>query len=94
MGKKRLRSKYTSKGSNVGQSRSVSNGCRAARTVAQVEINKVNAWLDLKNPWVTIANPDPSQTNKRMIRVRANDYFGNPRKMQVNVSANTTSVAH
>lgn len=32
-----------------------------------------------KNPWVTIENPDREQTNKRFIRVKSNELWGNPK---------------
>ena len=32
-----------------------------------------------QNPWLTIENPSKEQTNRKFIRVRANDYWGNPK---------------
>jgi hypothetical protein len=37
--------------------------------------HKLDAWLDKKNPWLTVKNRDKNETNKRFIRVRANDYL-------------------
>ena len=40
--------------------------------------HKLDAWLDKKNPWLTVENPNKNETNKRFIKVRANEYLGNP----------------
>jgi hypothetical protein len=42
-------------------------------------LNTFKAYEEGRNPWVTIDNPDPSQTNKRKIRVKANSLYGNPK---------------
>ena len=52
---------------------------RADRDPYDVHQNKIDAWKNLQNPWITIPNPVKSETNRPFIRVRANDYFGPPR---------------
>jgi hypothetical protein len=46
---------------------------RSSRTNAEKLAAKQAAWLKGGNPWVTIANPNREETNKRFIRVRMND---------------------
>lgn len=40
---------------------------------------KQEAWLNGKNPWVTVDNDNPNETAKRFKRVRANELWGDPR---------------
>ena len=77
MGKKKIRSTVTSK----GERRSVVAGVkevRRDRSPLEKAANILKAWRAGKNPWVTV--PGPS-SNKRFIRVKANDYYGNPKKI-------------
>jgi len=43
-------------------------------------INLREVWLDGKNPWVTIDNPNNLETRARKIKIRAKDLWGDPRK--------------
>jgi len=43
-------------------------------------ITLTEAWKSEKNPWLTVPNPNKKETNKRFIRVRANDYWGRPNR--------------
>ena len=79
MGKKKTRSKVVSKGNHSSVSRSLVAAVRADRDPYDVHQNKIDAWKNLQNPWITIPNPVKSETNRPFIRVRANDYFGPPR---------------
>ena len=45
---------------------------------AEKFMNKVSAWRAKRNPWITVENPNPNETNKRFIKVRSNEYWGNP----------------
>jgi hypothetical protein len=42
-------------------------------------INKLNAWLKNKNPWVTIENPNTSDKKRQFVKIRANQLWGDPR---------------
>lgn len=54
-------------------------GVRRDRTELEKTMFKTKAWKSGKNPWLMV--PGPS-SNMRFIRVRANDEWGDPRKMQ------------
>jgi len=76
MGKKRQRAKQVSKGERRPidpkwrkQYRREYNG-----STAQMQ-NKLEAWLAGKNVMLTIENPNKNETNKRFIRVNANDVW-------------------
>ena len=76
MGKKRQRAKQVSKGERRPidpkwrkQYRREYNG-----STAQMQ-NKLEAWLSGKNVMLTIENPNKNETNKRFIRVNANDVW-------------------
>jgi hypothetical protein len=62
----------------------VSSGTRramkASRTDGEKLLNKQKAWLEGKNPWITIANPSKDQADKKFIRVRYNDLMGGSAK--------------
>lgn len=71
MGKKKLRSKYTSK----GERRSIAKVGGDDRSVLQKEMDKFDAFTKGKEVWFTIENPNPNETNKRFIRVNGQIYF-------------------
>ena len=73
------RAKYTSKGTGDGISRKVCNSVRRNRSEAEKILIKQKAWSKGQNPWLSVPNPNPNNTKERMVRVRANDYWGDPR---------------
>lgn len=77
MGKKRTRSAVTSKGERHSVSRSTIRLVRQGRSELEKAQYKLDAWRAGKNPWLTV--PGPS-SNMRFIRVRANSYWGDPRR--------------
>lgn len=79
MGKKKTRSKVTSGGVHSSVNKNLTRAVRAARTEQEKNAFKINAWSKLQNPWITIANPNKEATNRRFIRVRANDLWGKPK---------------
>jgi len=75
----KTRKKLTSKKQHSSQNSAVSSRVRADRSITDKYTNLVDSWKNLQNPWITIPNPSKEQTNRSFIKVRANDYFGNPR---------------
>lgn len=75
----KTRQKYTSKGQGVSVNKKTLNAMKRARTPIEVLLMKQKAYFEGKNPWLTVDNPNKNETNKKMIRVRANDYWGNPK---------------
>ena len=73
--------KYTSK----GQHSNVSSGTRTAmrKSVSQADrlLNLKKAWRKGLNPWITISNPNKAETNRKFIRVRTNEHWGDPKKI-------------
>lgn len=83
MAKKKKRAKYISKGRGSSIDPKVAKAVRRDRSPLDILAFKSTAWLKGLNPWLSIDNPNCDgrvNTNKRMIRVRANDYWGDPRK--------------
>lgn len=76
MGKKKLRKKLTSKGLRRKVSSLMSRAVKDGRSALETSLIKIESWARGQNPWLTIANPDKSQTNKPWIKVKANDYLG------------------
>jgi hypothetical protein len=73
MGKKSSGKTYTSKGERNSVASSTLNSIRAGVDGGIKMMNKQKAWVKGSNPWVTIANPNKEEKNKKMIRVRYND---------------------
>lgn len=71
---------YTSKGERHNVSRSTLSGVKRDRDPSEKVINVQRAWLEGRNPWVTLANPNKEQTNKRFVRVKANELWGHPKE--------------
>lgn len=78
MGSKASGKHYTSKGERRSSMRTRSSD------PADRAMNIQKAYWAGKNPWVTIANPNKNETNKRFIRVRANEAWGNPKEREKN----------
>ena len=77
-GKKSSGNHYVSK----GERKSVRGGVaqvRKDRTELDKMANKVKAWKAMKNPWITIENPNKLETNKKFISYKANTIWGNPK---------------
>jgi hypothetical protein len=81
MGKKVKRKTYVSK----GQRRSVANGVKEARRERpefEKALNKLEAWRKGQNPWITVPGP---ASNRRFVRVRANNLWGDPKKISAGI---------
>jgi hypothetical protein len=63
-------------------SRSTLNIMRRERGEVWKLINVQTSYWKGQNPWVTIDNPNREETNKRKIRVRANDLWGHPKERE------------
>lgn len=77
MGKKRTRASKTSKGTMRTVSKATCQLARSNRPYAVKALNKLNAWLKGKNPWITV--PDPINP-KNFVKVKANVVYGDPKK--------------
>lgn len=78
MGKKRTRSKTTSKGERRSISKEVCKLVRRERSETEKSMNKLRAWREGKNPWITVAG---DTSRERFKRVRANSLWGDPKKV-------------
>jgi hypothetical protein len=74
--------KSESAGIHSNTNRKLLNSIRRDGGEAQKIINVKNAYWKGQNPWVTIDNPNREETNKRKIRVRANELWGNPKERE------------
>lgn len=90
MGKKRASGKhYVSKGERPNVQRSVIKSVRKNVTDIERLDDKIQAWKKFQNPWIKISNPNTKETNKRFIRVRANDLWGDPKSQYRMALGNT-----
>ena len=81
MGKKRTRKTYISKGQRPNVNKDFLK--QIAREVGgfDQEMNLRKAWRAGTNPWITVKNPQ-SGTNRPYYKVRANEYWGHPKKVR------------
>lgn len=77
MGKKRSRSKLTSKGLHSNVNKGLLSSIRMERTPAERLSFKIAAWKKFQNPWITV-DSGVEKSNMRFKRVRANDHWGKP----------------
>lgn len=90
MGKKKASGKhYVSNGERPNVNRSTVKSVRRDITRVDRLDDIMKAWRRLDNPWITIPNPNTKETNKRHIRVRTNDLFGDP-KGEFRMAVSTT----
>jgi len=82
MAKKGGKSKgFISQGLHSNVSRRVTNAARREYLASGKRVmNQLAAWKKGKNVVLTISNPNPNETNKRFIRVKARDVWGDPRR--------------
>jgi hypothetical protein len=85
MGKKRSRSKLTSKGIHSTVNSGLALAVRRDVSALDRSIYKTTAWAKGLNPWITIENPT-KQTNMKYIKVRANNLYGDPKFMRFSMS--------
>jgi hypothetical protein len=64
---------YVSKGIHSTVAKSTLNGMKADRSESENVLNRQSAYLKGSNPWVTIENPNKTETKCRFIKVRMND---------------------
>jgi len=84
LGKKRSRSKKISKGQRPSISRDIIKAVSRELTIVDQEMNKINAWLSGKNPWITIPNPSGSK-KESFVKVKANSFYGDPKFAKANL---------
>lgn len=86
---KKVGPSYTSKGERPNVNSSITKAVKRDRTVIDKWMILQKAWLDGRNPWITIDNPNTNETNKRKIRVRAESEWGPPKpKLVLKSSSN------
>ena len=79
MGKKSSGNTYQSKGERPNVKRNILNAVRRNVTPSQKMENIMTAYLKGRNPWLTVPNPNTNETNKKFIRVKSEDLWGNPK---------------
>lgn len=78
MGKKRIRKTYRSAGIHSNVAKSTLKAVRASIPLIDKELNKLKAWREGKNPWITVENKE-RKSNRPFYKVRANELYGNPK---------------
>ena len=76
MGNKPKRKGVVSKGERVCVDKKVRNAMRKTVHPLDVMIRKFDAYMAGKKAYVTMENPNKTETNKRFIRVPAEHYWG------------------
>ena len=77
MGKKKTGNKYVSKQTGIKTvSRKTQNAVRKDKPASERILNQLKSWAKGRRTMITIANPNPNETNKRFIKVEGNIVFG------------------
>lgn len=82
MGKKRIRSTKVSKGDRKNISSSIVKATARDVSPFDVELNKIKAWRQGKNPWISVP---PSGDSVMWTKKRANDIYGDPKRRFANI---------
>lgn len=70
---------FVSQGKYKNVSQKTKNLVRNGRSGLEVQAAKMAAYWKGQNPWITMENPNKEETNKRFIKVKANDLYGLPK---------------
>ena len=77
MGKKKTGGSYSPKGTGIKTvSRKTKNAVRRDRPESDRLANQLKAWSKGRRTMITVANPNPNETNKRFIKLEGNIVFG------------------
>lgn len=87
MGKKSSGNTYQSKGERPNVKRNILNAVRRDVTPSQKMEHIMDAYLKGRNPWLTVPNPNTNETNKKFIRVKSEDLWGNPKNRGFRLAA-------
>jgi hypothetical protein len=80
MGKKGGKSSgFISQGERPNVKRNLLKAVRRDVTPSQKMDHIMSAYLKGHNPWLTIPNSNTNETNKKFIRVKSEDLWGNPK---------------
>lgn len=90
MGKKSSGNTYQSKGERPNVKRNILNAVRRDVTPSQKMEHIMDAYLKGRNPWLTVPNPNTNETNKKFIRVKSEDLWGNPKHRGFRLAAGGT----
>ena len=90
MGKKSSRNTYQSKGERPNVKRNILNAVRRDVTPSQKMEHIMTAYLKGRNPWLTVPNSNTNETNKKFIRVKSEDLWGNPKHRGFRLAAGGT----
>ena len=90
MGKKSSGNTYQSKGERPNVKRNILNAVRRDVTPSQKMEHIMIAYLKGRNPWLTVPNPNTNETNKKFIRVKSEDLWGNPKHRGFRLAAGGT----
>jgi hypothetical protein len=82
MAKKKSRPSYTSRGTGKSVSNARAAGGRSLTSPIDRMLDKREAWAKGQNPNLVMANPNPNETNRPFIKLKANAVWGDPRKVR------------
>ena len=90
MGKKSSGNTYQSKGERPNVKRNILKTVRRYVTPSQKMEHIMTAYLKGRNPWLTVPNSNTNETNKKFIRVKSEDLWGNPKHRGFRLAAGGT----
>ena len=92
MGKKGGKSSgFISQSERPNVKRNLLKAVRRDVTPSQKMDHIMSAYLKGRNPWLTIPNSNTNETNKKFIRVKSEDLWGNPKHRGFRLTAGASS---
>ena len=82
---------FISQGQRPNFKSSTLKAVRRDITLSEKMANVMSAYLAGRNPWLTVPNPNTNETNKRFIRVKAEDLWGSPKNRDYRMTAGAAS---
>ena len=82
---------FISQGERPNFKSSTLKAVRRDVTLSEKMANVMSAYLAGRNPWLTVPNPNTNETNKRFIRVKAEDLWGSPKNRDYRMTAGAAS---
>lgn len=71
--------------------RNILKAVRRSLSSSEKMANVMDAYLKGKNPWLTVPNTNTNETNKKFLRIKAEDLWGSPKNRDYRMSAGASN---
>jgi|TARA_Y100000114_G_scaffold156950_1_gene186211 hypothetical protein len=82
---------FISQGQRPNVKHNILKAVRRDTTESEKMVNIMNAYLQGRNPWLTVPNTNTNETNKKFVRIKAEDLWGSPKNRGFRMTAGATN---